>query len=567
MTKDPDKRAAPRAERPRTDAFTFIVHWGLVAALVVSLITGLRIATDTEGSVAGALAGRITAVLPEGAVIDWHVWSSWALFFVALAYAVFLWRSRQGVRVKVDRSVADRIVQARRRGGVWSSRPAWFAINVLVYQLAFLLIALMVVTGLMLYSGRTFGLGSATVATVHGISAYVFVAYVVLHVFSQVKAGVFWKVFRPRLAYTAAAAVALLVAGSAVAAFYVVDRSDFRTLAVERVETAPVLDGDPGDPAWQAAEPVAIATDRGANLPGGAVTVEVRAVHDGEHAWFMFRWADPQRSQKHLPLVKTEAGWQVMQSEYEINDEDDYYEDKFSVVLAHRPALGSGTAHLGQNLIAGPHRPTTRGLHYTADGSVADMWHWKSVRTGGMGLVDDNQFGPPQPSEKPGARYTAGYDKDPEDSGGYTENWTKLDEDAPLTGGLVVPKFLPADPVILERLGTVDLDPTAQDDGIWYLLQDEVVPYDPALDTYPVGTVLPAVVIEGPFTGDRGDLPAGAEWRDGMWTLEVSRKLDTGSPYDVALRPGEDVYLWVAAFNHTQTRHSQHLHPVRVAIQ
>jgi hypothetical protein len=116
-------------------------------------------------------------------------------------------------------------------------------------------------------------------------------------------------------------------------------------------------------------------------------------------------------------------------------------------------------------------------------------------------------------------------------------------------------------------MGETTLDPTVSDEGTWYLRQDEVVPYDPALDDYPLGTVLPGVVIAGAFTGDRGDLLGGAQWRDGYWTLEVSRLLDTGSEYDLALVRDRPAYLWVAAFNHSQTRHSQHLHPVQVDLE
>ena len=37
----------------------------------------------------------------------------------------------------------------------------------------------------------------------------------------------------------------------------------------------------------------------------------------------------------------------------------------------------------------------------------------------------------------------------------------------------------------------------------------------------------------------------------------MKRALDTGSTYDVAL--GNGTYLWVAVFDHTQTRHSWHM--------
>jgi len=564
-----NRTSAGSSSGPRTDAFTFVVHWAMVAALIVSLITGLRIAADYAESAAGGVARLIAGILPEGAVIEWHVWSSWALFFAALAYPIFLWRSKQAIRVKADRSVLDRIRTARRNGNLWSNISAWFAINVVLYQIAFALILLMGATGLMLYTNVTLGLSNDTIAMIHGGAAFAFLAYIAIHILAQVKAGAFWKIFKPRMAYVGAAAVAMFAAGGAVAAIYVIDRGDHRELHIAQVAQAPVLDGNPDDTAWREARAVAIRTERGANLPDGAVVVEVKAVHDGERAYFQFRWPDEQRSQKHTPLIKVEGGWKVMQSEFEINDEDDYYEDKFSVVLSRTPVIGAGTVHLGQNLISGPHRPTTRGLHYTTDGSYADMWHWKSVRTGGMepAFMDDDHFGPPKPSKKPGKRYTAGYSQDPKESGGYTSNWTKLDDSKPLNETLVVPKFVPADPILLQRMGKVDVDPNKGDEGIWFLRKEEVVPYDPALDVYPVGTVLPSVVIEGPFVGDRGDVPAGAEWKDGYWTLEAARVFDTGSKYDVAFAKGDEAYLWVAVFNHNQTRHSQHLHPVKLVVE
>ena len=71
-------------------------------------------------------------------------------------------------------------------------------------------------------------------------------------------------------------------------------------------------------------------------------------------------------------------------------------------------------------------------------------------------------------------------------------------------------------------------------------------------------------MIEGPFEGDRGDVQAVGKWSRGWWRLEVARKLDTGSMYE---RIGDGTYLWVAVFDHTQTRHSRHVHPVRLELR
>src|SRR3546814_5339003 len=95
--------------------------------------------------------------------------------------------------------------------------------------------------------------------------------------------------------------------------------------------------------------------------------------------------------------------------------------------------------------------------------------------------------------------------------------------------GTVHPRWLPRSPELLQqRMGTIDLDPAAGDQGLWWLPRALVVEATPELDAlFPVGTVMPSVIVETPFEGDRGDVTAVAEWRDGWWRMEVQRKLAT----------------------------------------
>ena len=143
-------------------------------------------------------------------------------------------------------------------------------------------------------------------------------------------------------------------------------------------------------------------------------------MHDGETVYFSFVWTDSTRSLKHLPLIKKADGWHVMQSTYDLGDENEYHEDKFSVLLARSGALlgGDRAFHVGRTPIAG--KPATfsgRGLHYTIDGSIVDVWQWRATRGGLLGFVDDGHFGPPA---EPGpdeiaarSSYKGGYSTDP----------------------------------------------------------------------------------------------------------------------------------------------------------
>jgi cytochrome b subunit of formate dehydrogenase len=543
--------------QPRADAFTVLAHWWLVISLAISFVSGMRISGDQPAHAAAQFLARY---LPSGAVHEWHSWSALALLAVAAGYAAFLFVARLSPRVRFD---------ATRRAAFHSPdrKAALSAWNVLVYWLGFLLLAVAGATGaLMYFAPRLPAIDILT--TVHRVAAWSFLVYLVLHVVSQLALGG-WrqllKIALPRAAYLGAVPVAAVVMGGTAVALFAADRNTGDELTIQRVATPPVIDGNTSDPVWSAVPAVHIATTRGANLPDGAVTVDVRAVHDGQMLYMLFEWDDATRSAKHLPLVKTATGWAVKQTEYDIEDEDDYYEDKFGVMLARTAQIGGGATHLGPKPLADkPAALGGRGLHYTSDGSIVDAWHWKGVRSGNalMNQIDDNYFGPPMEA-KPGAkRYTGGYTQDPKTgSGGFQMNWVKYSSSAPVT-----PLRLPKNPAVLEPYRTTSLDPKVSDTLDYWLAFEDTVPYSPELDTYPVGTVMPSVLVDGPFGGDRGDVKAVGRWANGRWRMEVSRRLDTGSKFDVPIVAGVPVYMSLAVFDHSQTRHSQNLRPVQLLL-
>src|SRR3546814_2048394 len=119
-------------------------------------------------------------------------------------------------------------------------------------------------------------------------------------------------------------------------------RSDFRPVpAVRRRDRLDFA-------AWQAATTATVETHNGQNQPQGSTLVQVRGLHDGEFAYLLFEWPDATRSQKHLPLQKTETGWRVMQSAYARQDENAFYEDKFAVMLSRDSHLARSEEHTSE---------------------------------------------------------------------------------------------------------------------------------------------------------------------------------------------------------------------------
>lgn len=595
MSPTTSRRTAPSRRTARTDIGTAVLHWALLVVLVTPMATGLAIAADQPNR---GWLNMIAAVLPDGDVWSMHIASGFGLAALGLAYATYMRHARLTRRIRLDR--------ARLNGLVHGGPARWSALNIIVVWLALALLLTQVVTGFALYLGY----GGMTVA-IHYWAAMALLAFPVAHVgvhYATGRTGQVLRIFRPeslrasgerpdlaalvkahfenrdakeqtKIRTTRLQAHPLSIAGAvAFVAATLASTLDFTVrdrLTIERVARAdiPKIDGDLADPIWRRATVTAINTNQGSNFGGAGTTrVTVRAVHDGESAYFALTWTDPTRSLKHLPLVKKPDGWHLVHARYDIEDENLFYEDKLAVMLAqsaHMPA--AGTVHMGAKPLANqPAAYSGRGLHYTTDGSVVDVWHWKAVRGGLLGYMDDNYFGPPidaKPDEVAGkSRYKAGYATDTgnafyannfdhEPAGGYTRP--------------VKPKRLPKDLAkTVAAMGHQDLDPErGEPDGArWWMTEDESVAYAPELDArIPIGTVIPGVLIKGEYTGDRAHVRCAAKWAAGQWTLEIVRRLNTGSRTDVAIESG--VAMWVAAFDHAQTRHTRHLRPVILEVK
>ncbi|MGH8016283.1 MAG: ethylbenzene dehydrogenase-related protein, partial [Candidatus Zixiibacteriota bacterium] len=93
---------------------------------------------------------------------------------------------------------------------------------------------------------------------------------------------------------------------------------------------------------------------------------------------------------------------------------------------------------------------------------------------------------------------------------------------------------------------------------------DRYFPYRAGLDNFAQGATLPGMLVSK-HSGDRGDIYARGQWRNGLWTVEISRLKNTGSTFDVTLR-GES-WLSLAVFNNAETEHAYHLKPLKFIVE
>ena len=560
----PDTATKPHS---RTDAGTIILHWISAIAVLTSVATGLRIAADAP---AAPISQFLSPILPQGEIWTVHFIAGLTLFFSSAAYPLYLRRSGLQRRVAVKRLLVFTLPAAK--------RLRWGATNVALHWLAFILLAVLTVSGIVLYLGY-----GGWIVKVHTISAFGVIGYILGHVTAHFFYGgldqilrvfrptrlVWNRSVRPRPLFTALFA-GLAIMGAAAAT----DWATRDTLSVAAISGSPILDGRLDDPAWRRARPVRIMTQQGVNLGGsGESQVEIRAVRDAGRIYFAFRWSDPTRSAWREPLIKKADGWHVLQDRAATSDVMTYYEDKFSVLFSSAPTFGGGDGtHVGPKPLADkPASLHLRGLHYTDDGSYLDVWQWKSTRGGLLGRVDDMHFGPPlEPTPEQAAgkkRYSGGYTADP---GKAFYSYNHKAGGQGFDGPVSVPRLPRNLAATQAAMGPFELDPefSLSDTARWWMHEGETMPYSAEADAaIPVGTVIPGVVIAGEYEGDRADIVGSARWQDGYWTLEAARRLRTGSRYDAEFVPGEPLYMWVAVFDHTQIRHTRHARPVHVMLR
>ena len=171
------------------------------------------------------------------------------------------------------------------------------------------------------------------------------------------------------------------------------------------------------------------------------------------------------------------------------------------------------------------------------------MWHWKSVRTEPNGQLDDKHVSYVDSGECDGENCRVA---DVKESGGYTDNtYAKFAEECAgdPDGSLAVPCFMgPSGSELMTDLVT------------WIYDEDK----QPFVDGFAADDRIAGMITAG-FVGSRGDVATGAQYADGLWTLEIGRSRTTaaGAAEDVQFDDADATYdFGIAVFDNTQINHA-----------
>lgn len=301
------------------------------------------------------------------------------------------------------------------------------------------------------------------------------------------------------------------------------------TISAVKADAAPNLDGVMED-AWSRANPVTVRASGGRSFADSATTIMLRAMYTNDSVFFLAEWTDDSESNRRTPWQKQPDGsWRKLDDpDNRGGDNNLYYEDKLALLWNINDSI-AGFNNQGCAVACHPGEGKPFGNKYTSNaGETGDIWHWKGVRTNPVNQIDD-QYLDNTPFDAQTAP-EAGRKSDPRTGGGYADNQTQ-DRSMPQWA---LPDNKPAPP--------------------YWILDDEKVAFDDS--KYAAGDEVPSIIVAA-FEGDRGDISGHGVWKDGKWTVEWGRKLDTGSQYDVQFSDlNKAYYFGIAAFNNAQVRHA-----------
>lgn len=330
-------------------------------------------------------------------------------------------------------------------------------------------------------------------------------------------------------------------------------KADADTLKSMKAKGAVTIDGKADE--WANIQGISIEMKNAGELgPGGKfnngrTTAVLKSMYDKDNVYFLAVWDDPTDSMSRGPWVYEGGKW--MKKGYGTD-----YEDKFAMQWNIKDSVK------GFNDLQGDKAGCAVSCHATgvfdektgkeikkkynnAAGELADMWHWKLVRTNfnagkdKAGQIHD-QYTDSTPYKAADGKITnnAGRKGDPGNAE-YKDN---------VVGEKDKPGYMPQ--FVFD--GPPAVSPYVIIDGI-----DKVKPFDPNAPAKE-GDIIPGLIAYR-MTGDNGDISAKGVWKDGKWTLEWQRKLVTGSQYDVSFDDLAKTYFFgVAAFDNSQIGHAYH---------
>ena len=279
------------------------------------------------------------------------------------------------------------------------------------------------------------------------------------------------------------------------------------------------------DTVWEQILPISVPVQGRDVLSESKNIVSAQAAYTDEFLYFKLSWNDPTRS-----VVK--QSWKFDGRSWHHQEGN---EDRIALLFETTRINKFATRGCAVTCHSPPDVPKKEWKFTTmTSAEKGDLWHWKAARSAPYKYADDGWltvFGNPTGSyRETGRRNDIG-------AGGDIKNHT---EDG-------------AKPLYMQ-------DPAKKPSVPGFLLLEETITIND-YSIFRAGDIIPFRLPVKP-SGSRFDVKAESQWKDGYWTVILSRKLDTGHGDDVSFNPLKRYSFAMAVFDDSGDDHSKATTPM-----
>ncbi len=323
--------------------------------------------------------------------------------------------------------------------------------------------------------------------------------------------------------------ITLLIIVAAVA-FYGVSTVDAKAkgdlvLISKKVKSAPT---DAGSSQWDKAKEAKLVLVGAGKVEGKEIELKAKSVYTKGEIFFSFEWPDKDKSMKKNAWkfsggkwVKQKANEDRLGVIWEIN-RIDKFANKGCAVLCHNESKNNKEWYYSVN----------------SKKEKADLWHWKSVRSNPVGYLEDG-YVIANPSKEPekGRKRDAG-------SGTKAKNNRTKDKSKP----------------------AYMQDPAKKTSIAGSLLVAEAVKIEDH-SKFKEGDEIPGYMLQPAWKDSFGDVKTTGVWKNGKWTVFMSRKLDTENDDDVQYNTRKKYPFGIGVFDNSGAEHSYNSEPLKLQFK
>jgi hypothetical protein len=297
-------------------------------------------------------------------------------------------------------------------------------------------------------------------------------------------------------------------------------------LTAKKVKAAPK---DANSSQWNQSKESNLVLVGAGKVEGKVIELKAKSVYTKDDIFFRFEWPDKDKSMDKNAWKFTGGNWVKQKANedrlgvlWEIN-RIDKFATKGCAILCHNESKNNEEWYYAVN----------------SPREKADLWHWKSVRSNPVGFTED---------------------------GFVIDNPKKVPEEGRKRDGGNKP-YKAGDNRTKDKKGPAFAqDPAQKASFPGSLLKSEAITLTSA-HTPREGDRLPGYVLNANWKESFGDVKTQGVWKDGKWTVMLSRMLDTGNDDDVQYNTRKKYSFAIGVFDNSGAENSYNSDPLKLQFK